>query len=56
MTALAATARQARYVISENPVTGFAFALFVLIVLAAVIGPDVVPYNPLASSTVRSGS
>ena len=31
--------RHARYVIAENPVTGFAFALFVLIVLAALIGP-----------------
>ena len=51
MTALAATARHARYVISENPVTGLAFALFVLIVITAAIGPYVVPYDPLASNT-----
>jgi peptide/nickel transport system permease protein len=51
---LAATVRQARYVIAENPVTGFAFALFLLIVLAAVFGPDIVPYNPLASDTAAA--
>jgi hypothetical protein len=49
--AVGATLRHARYVISENPVTGVAFALFVLIVLAAVLGPSVVPYDPLASNT-----
>jgi peptide/nickel transport system permease protein len=48
---LTATLRHARYVVSENPVTGFAFALFVLIVLAAVLGPNLVPYDPLASDT-----
>ena len=48
---LAATLKHARYVIGENPVTGFAFALFVLIVIAAVLGPHIVPYDPLASNT-----
>jgi len=38
-----------RYVMSENPVTGLAFALFALIVLAAIFGPYVVPYDPLAT-------
>jgi peptide/nickel transport system permease protein len=52
MTALAATVRHARYVIGENPVTGLAFALFVLIVLLALVGPYVVPIDPLASDTV----
>ena len=46
--------RHARYVIAENPVTGFAFALFVLIVLAAILGPSIVPYNPLASDTTQA--
>jgi peptide/nickel transport system permease protein len=46
-----ATLRHARYVISENPVTGVAFGLFVLIVLAALLGPALVPYDPLASNT-----
>lgn len=41
----------ARYVVAENPVTGLAFGLFVLIVLAALVGPYVVPYDPLASNT-----
>ena len=41
--------RHARYVISENPVTGFAFALFMLIALCALLGPAIVPYDPLAS-------
>jgi peptide/nickel transport system permease protein len=54
MTALAATARHARYVIGENPVTGLAFALFVLIVLVALVGPYVVPIDPLASDTVEA--
>jgi peptide/nickel transport system permease protein len=44
----------ARYVVAENPVTGFAFALFVLIVLAALIGPEIVPYNPLSSDTAQA--
>jgi peptide/nickel transport system permease protein len=54
MTALAGTMRHARYVIGENPVTGLAFALFVLIVLVALIGPYVVPIDPLASDTVEA--
>jgi peptide/nickel transport system permease protein len=41
----------AHYVISGNPVTGFAFALLVLIVVAAVFGPWLVPHDPLASNT-----
>jgi peptide/nickel transport system permease protein len=51
---LAALTKHARYVLSENPVTGFAFALFVLIVLAAVFGPHIVPYDPLASDTSQA--
>jgi peptide/nickel transport system permease protein len=54
MTALAATMRHARYVVGENPVTGLAFALFVLIVLVALIGPYLVPIDPLASDTVAA--
>src|SRR3954452_211964 len=50
----AATLKHARYVIGENPVTAFAFALFVLIVLAALLGPHIVPYDPLASDTAAA--
>ena len=51
---IAATFKHARYVIGENPVTGFAFGLFVVIVVAAVLGPHIVPYDPLASNTAMS--
>ena len=51
---LAALLRHGRYVIAENRVTGFAFGLFVLIVLAALIGPYIVPYDPLASDTAAA--
>jgi peptide/nickel transport system permease protein len=54
MTALVATVRHARYVIGENPVTGLAFGLFLLIVLAALLGPSIVPYDPLASNTAQA--
>ncbi len=43
--------RHAVYVISDNPVTGLAFALFVAIALCALLGPHLVPYDPLASDT-----
>lgn len=46
--------RHARYVIAENPVTGFSFGLFLLIALAALLGPYIVPYDPLASDTVAA--
>src|SRR6202453_3472609 len=50
----AALIKHSRYVVSENPVTGFAFVLFVLIVLAAVFGPHIVPYDPLTSDTTQA--
>ncbi len=43
--------QHARHVISENPVTGLAFGLFVLIAACAVLGPAIAPYDPLASDT-----
>ncbi len=46
--------RHARYVVSENPVTGLAFALFLLIALCALIGPYLVPHDPLASDTAAA--
>ncbi len=46
--------RHALYVISENPVTGLAFGLFILIVLCAILGPLIVPYDPQASDTVAA--
>jgi peptide/nickel transport system permease protein len=40
-----------RYVIGENPVTAVAFGLFALIVLLAIVGPAIAPFDPLASDT-----
>lgn len=38
-----------RYVVGENPLSILAAALFVLLVLLALIGPWIAPYDPLAS-------
>src|ERR1700742_1067041 len=46
--------RHAIYVVADNPVTGLSFGLFALIALCALIGPYVVPYDPLASDTSAS--
>ena len=53
-TGVAATISHVRYVLGENRVTAFAFGLFVLIVVAAVLGPYIVPYDPLASDTAAA--
>ncbi len=45
------TLRHIRHVLRDNPVTGLAFALFALIILLAVFGPAIAPYDPLASNT-----
>jgi peptide/nickel transport system permease protein len=50
-TGIATALVHARYVLAANPVTAFAFALFALILLTALIGPYVIPYDPLASDT-----
>jgi peptide/nickel transport system permease protein len=46
--------RHAFYVMSENPVTGFSFALFALLAVLALIGPYIVPYDPLASNSTAT--
>src|SRR6195952_1797164 len=43
-----------RYVLGENRVTAFAFGLLVVIVFAALFGPYIVPYDPLASDTAAA--
>jgi peptide/nickel transport system permease protein len=53
-TGLAATLQHTRYILAENPVTAFAFGLLILLVIAAVFGPFVVPHDPLASDTVAA--
>ncbi len=51
---LIALVEHARYVFGENKVTAFAFVLLVLILLAALLGPWMVPYDPLASDTAAA--
>src|ERR1700694_6062164 len=51
---LSAIFEYTRYVVGENKVTGFAFGLLVVILFAAIFGPYVVPYDPLASDTVAA--
>jgi peptide/nickel transport system permease protein len=51
---LRATLSHARFVISGNPVTGFSFALLLLLVVCAVFGAWIAPYDPLASDTAAS--
>jgi peptide/nickel transport system permease protein len=43
-----------RHVLSDNPVTIAAAALFVGFVLLALVGPWIVPYDPLASNAARA--
>ncbi len=49
-----ATLKHIRYVLTENPVTLFAFSLFALLLLAAVFGPWLAPYDPLATDAARA--
>ena len=51
---LLATFQHTRYVLSENPVTAFAFGLFVVIVFTAIFGPSLVPIDPLQSDTAQA--
>ena len=44
------TTKHIRHVLAENPVTLLAAGLFALFVLAALFGPLLVPYDPLASN------
>ena len=39
-----------RYVMSENLITVFAFAMFAFIVVLAIFGPWITPYDPIASN------
>lgn len=46
--------RHFRYVMGENPVTVVAFGLFGLIVVLALFGPWLAPYDPLATNAART--
>lgn len=47
---MSATFAHARHVLSGNPVTALAFGLFGVLVAAALLGPAVVPFDPVASA------
>ena len=51
---LSAIFEHTRYVLGENRVTAFAFALLIVIVFAALFGPYIVPHDPLASDTAAA--
>src|SRR5216684_9060331 len=51
---LAAIFEHTRYVLGENRVTAFAFGLLIVILFAALFGPYIVPYDPLASDTAAA--
>lgn len=49
-----AMVRHTQYVLAENPVTAISFGLFVAFLIAAILGPSIVPYDPLASDTMSA--
>ncbi len=44
------TLQTARYILRENPLTFFAFSLFGVLLIFALLGPWLAPYDPLASN------
>ena len=48
---MSATLKHLRHVLTENPITLLAVALFATFVLLALFGPGLAPYDPLASNT-----
>jgi peptide/nickel transport system permease protein len=53
-TGLRALVRHATFVLSDNPVTGFSFGLFVLLLVIAVLGPWIAPHDAFASDTAAA--
>ena len=54
MAATQSTWSHVRHVLSENPVTLFAAALFTMFVMLALFGPSLVPHDPLASNAAMA--
>lgn len=46
--------RHARYVFGDNPVTAGALGFFAVLVILAIIGPAIAPYEPLATDTAST--
>ncbi len=53
-TGLKALLRHGAFVVSDNPVTGLSFALFVLLALIAIFGPWIAPHDAFASDTAAA--
>ena len=53
-TGLKALLRHGAFVVSDNPVTGLSFALFVLLALIAIFGPWITPHDAFASDTAAA--
>jgi peptide/nickel transport system permease protein len=45
--------RSTRYVLTENRLTLVAVIIFVVLLICAIIGPDIVPYSPLATDSAE---
>jgi peptide/nickel transport system permease protein len=50
----AAALRHARYVVTENPITLVAFSMLLMLLLLALLGPALAPYDPLKSDTANT--
>ena len=50
----AAALRHARYAVTENPITLVAFSMLLLLLLLALLGPVLAPYDPLKSDTAST--
>jgi len=48
------TLRHILWVLRENPVTGLSFAMFAGLLLSAIVGPSIVPYNPLQTDAAAT--
>ena len=46
--------RHGRHLVGDNPVTGLAFGLFLLIAMLALVGPWLAPHDPLATDATRT--
>lgn len=48
------TLRHIAWVLSENPVTGLSFVMFGVLLVSAVFGPSIVPYDPLETNAIAA--
>ncbi|WP_353475352.1 hypothetical protein PVT71_17500 [Salipiger sp. H15] len=48
------TLRHILWVLRENPVTGLSFAMFAGLLVSALVGPAIVPYDPLTTDAAAA--